>query len=238
MYTQADSVQQETRQVHTINLKRFLHILVIIKQPKETMKEKIKQVNELAASYGSYLNQHGKKCISVWGQVRAFREVFGTEFGIHCMMVEHADRYVIFKAMIVKSDPEMIISTGFSKQYRDKPGYLSSAETFAISRALSFLGILLEDLTSKEEYEELEIPVQPMNGKVTTPSANNRYDVSVVKELEKRILYAPHTAKLDFLWRANKDLLNQIKINDLVTYNSILNKFNSKRDEITTQNEV
>jgi hypothetical protein len=201
-------------------------------------KEKIKQVNELAASYGSYLNQHGKKCISVWGQVRAFREVFGTEFGIHCMMVEHSDRYVIFKAMIVKSDPEMIISTGFSKQYRDKPGYLSSAETFAISRALSFLGILLEDLTSKEEYEELEIPVQPMNGKVTTPSANNRYDVSVVKELEKRILYAPHTAKLDFLWRANKDLLNQIKINDLSTYNSILNKFNSKRDEITTQNEV
>jgi hypothetical protein len=201
-------------------------------------KEKIKQVNELAASYGSYLNQHGKKCISVWGQVRAFREVFGTEFGIHCMMVEHSDRYVIFKAMIVKSDPEMIISTGFSKQYRDKPGYLSSAETFAISRALSFLGILLEDLTSKEEYEELEIPVQPMNGKVTTPSANNRYDVSVVKELEKRILYAPHTAKLDFLWRANKDLLNQIKINDLATYNSILNKFNSKRDEITTQNEV
>jgi hypothetical protein len=202
------------------------------------MKEKIKQVNELAASYGSYLNQHGKKCISVWGQVRAFREVFGTEFGIHCMMVEHSDRYVIFKAMIVKSDPEMIISTGFSKQYRDKPGYLSSAETFAISRALSFLGILLEDLTSKEEYEELEIPVQPMNGKVTTPSANNRYDVSVVKDLEKKILYAPHTAKLDFLWRANKDLLNQIKINDLVTYNSILNKFNSKRDEITTQNEV
>jgi hypothetical protein len=202
------------------------------------MKEKIKQVNELAASYGSYLNQHGKKCISVWGQVRAFREVFGTEFGIHCMMVEHSDRYVIFKAMIVKSDPEMIISTGFSKQYRDKPGYLSSAETFAISRALSFMGILLEDITSKEEYEDLEIPVQPMNGKVTTPSANNRYDVSVVKELEKRILYAPHTAKLDFLWRANKDLLNQIKINDLATYNSILQRFNSKRDEITTQNEV
>jgi hypothetical protein len=202
------------------------------------MKEKIKQVNELAASYGSYLNQHGKKCISVWGQVRAFREVFGTEFGIHCMMVEHSDRYVIFKAMIIKSDPEMIVSTGFSKQYRDKPGYLSSAETFAISRALSFMGILLEDITSKEEYEDLEIPVQPMNEKVTTPSANNRYDVSVVKELEKRILYAPHTAKLDFLWRANKDLLNQIKINDLATYNSILNKFNSKRDEITTQNEV
>jgi hypothetical protein len=203
------------------------------------MKEKIKQVNELAASYGSYLNQHGKKCISVWSQVKAFREVFGAEYGINTMIVEHSDRYVIVKSLIMGYDPERIIATGFSKQYRDKPGYLSSAETFAISRALSFLGILLEDLTSKEEYEELEIPVQPMNGKVTTPSANsNRYDVNVVKDLEKKILYAPHTAKLDFLWRANKDLLNQIKINDLVTYNSILNKFNSKRDEITTQNEV
>jgi hypothetical protein len=202
------------------------------------MKEKIKQVNDLCAANGSYLNQHGKKTVSAWSKIKYFREVFGTEFGMNTMIVEHSDRYVIVKSLIMGYDPERIIATGFSKQYRDKPGYLSSAETFAISRALSFLGILLEDLTSKEEYEELEIPVQPMNGKVTTPSANNRYDVSVVKELEKRILYAPHTAKLDFLWRANKDLLNQIKINDLATYNSILNKFNSKRDEITTQNEV
>ena len=202
------------------------------------MKEKIKQVNDLCAANGSYINQHGKKTVSAWSKIKYFREVFGTEFGINTMIVEHSDRYVIVKCLIMGYDPERIIATGYSKQFRDKPGYLEIAETFAITRALSFMGILLEDVTSKEEYEELEIPVQPMNGKVTTPSANNRYDVSVVKELEKRILYAPHTAKLDFLWRANKDLLNQIKINDLATYNSILNKFNSKRDEITTQNEV
>ena len=202
------------------------------------MKEKIKQVNDLCAANGAYINQHGKKTVSAWSKIKYFREVFGTEFGINCVMQEHSDRYVIMKCIITKCDPEHIIATGYSKQYRDKAGYLEIAETFAITRALSFMGILLEDITSKEEYEDLEIPVQPMNGKVTTPSANNRYDVSVVKELEKRILYAPHTAKLDFLWRANKDLLNQIKINDLATYNSILNKFNSKRDEITTQNEV
>jgi len=199
------------------------------------MKDKIKQVNELAASYGSYLNQHGKKCISVWSQVKAFREVFGTEYGINTMIVEHSDRYVIVKSLIMGYDPERIISTGFSKQYRDKPGYLSSAETFAISRALSFMGILLEDITSKEEYEELEIPVQPMNGKSIGPESS---DTNTINELMKKVHYAPHTAKLDFLWRANKDLLNQIKIKDQSTYNSILNKFNSKRDEITTQNEV
>ena len=199
------------------------------------MKEKIKQVNELAASYGSYINQHGKKCISVWSQVRAFREVFGTDFGIHCQILEHSDRYVIVQAKIFGYDPERIISSGISKQYRDKPGYLSSAESFAISRALSFLGILLEDLTSKEEYEELEIPVQPMNGKDIGPT---NVDPNIVNELIKKISFAPHTAKLDFLWRANKDFLNQIKIKDLATYNSILNRFNSKRDEITTQNEV
>jgi len=199
------------------------------------MKEKIKQVNELAASYGSYLNQHGKKCISVWSQVKAFREVFGTEYGINTMIVEHSDRYVIVKSLIMGYDPERIISTGFSKQYRDKPGYLSSAETFAISRALSFMGILLEDITSKEEYEDLEIPVQLMNGKSIGPEGS---DTNTINELMKKVHYAPHTAKLDFLWRANKDLLNQIKIKDQSTYNSILNKFNSKRDEITTQNEV
>ncbi len=201
------------------------------------MIEKIKQVNELAASYGSYINQHGKKCISVWSQIKAFREVFGTDFGIHTQILEHSDRYVIVQAKIFGYDPERIISSGLSKQFRDKPGYLSSAESFAISRALSFMGILLEDITSKEEYEELDIPVQPMNTKDTT-SANNRYDVDVVNELIKKVSFAPHTAKLDFLWRANKDLLNQIKIKDQSTYNSILQRFNSKRDEITTQNEV
>jgi hypothetical protein len=201
------------------------------------MKEKIKQVNDLCAANGSYVNQHGKKTVSAWSKIKYFREVFGTEFGINCVIQEHSDRYVIMKCIITKSDPEHIIATGYSKQYRDKPGYLEIAETFAITRALSFMGILLEDVTSKEEYEELDIPVQPMNTKGTS-SANNRYDESTINELIKKVHYAPHTAKLDFLWRANRELLDQVKIKDLATYNSILNKFNSKRDEITTQNEV
>ena len=201
------------------------------------MKEKLKQVNDLCAANGSYLNQHGKKTVSAWSKIKYFREVFGTEYGINCVIQEHSDRYVIMKCIITKSDPEHIIATGFSKQYRDKPGYLEIAETFAITRALSFFGICLEDITSKEEYEELDIPVQPMNGKDTT-SNNINYDDSIINELVKKVHYAPHTAKLDFLWRANRELLDQIKIKDLATYNSILNKFNSKRDEITTQNEV
>jgi hypothetical protein len=201
------------------------------------MKEKIKQVNDLCAANGAYINQHGKKTVSAWSKIKYFREVFGTEFGINCVMQEHSDRYVIMKCIITKCDPEHIIATGFSKQFRDKPGYLEIAETFAITRALSFMGILLEDVTSKEEYEELQIPVQPMNTKGTS-SANIRYDESTINELIKKVHYAPHTAKLDFLWRANRELIDQIKIKDLATYNSILNKFNSKRDEITTQNEV
>ena len=201
------------------------------------MKEKIIEVNKLCEANGSYVNQHGKKTVSAWSKIKYFREVFGTEFGINCVIQEHSDRYVIMKCIITKCDPEHIIATGYSKQYRDKPGYLEIAETFAITRALSFMGILLEDITSKEEYEDLEIPVQPMNTKGTS-SANIRYDEGTINELIKKVHYAPHTAKLDFLWRANKDLLNQIKIKDQSTYDSILNKFNSKRDEITTQNEV
>ena len=201
------------------------------------MKSKIKEVNDLCAANGSYVNQHGKKTVSAWSKIKYFREVFGTEFGINCVIQEHSDRYIIMKCIITKCDPEHIIATGYSKQYRDKPGYLEIAETFAITRALSFMGLCLEDITSKEEYEELEIPVQPVNTKGTS-SANIRYDEGTINELIKKVHYAPHTAKLDFLWRANKDLLNQIKIKDQSTYDSILNKFNSKRDEITTQNEV
>jgi hypothetical protein len=201
------------------------------------MKEKIKQVNDLCAANGTYLNQYNRKTVSAWSKVKYFREVFGTEFGINCVMQEHSDRYVIMKCIITKCDPEHIIATGYSKQFRDKPGYIEIAETFAITRALSFMGILLEDVTSKEEYEELDIPVQPVITKGTS-SANIRYDESTINELIKKVHYAPHTAKLDFLWRANRELIDQIKIKDLATYNSILNKFNSKRDEITTQNEV
>ena len=199
------------------------------------MREKIKQVNDLCAANGAYINQHGKKTVSAWSKIKYFREVFGTEFGINTMIVEHSDRYVIVKSLIMGYDPERIIATGYSKQFRDKPCYLEIAETFATTRALSFMGLCLEDLTSKEEYEELDIPVQPMNGKGTT---STNVDDGVINELMKKVHYAPHTAKLDFLWRANKDLLNQIKIKDQYTYDSILNKFNSKRDEITTQNEV
>jgi hypothetical protein len=201
------------------------------------MKEKIKQVNELCAANGAYTNQHGKKTVSAWSKIKYFREVFGTDFGINCMIVEHAERYVIMKCVITKSDPEHVIATGYSKQFRDKPGYIEIAETFAITRALSFMGILLEDITSAEEYKELNIPVQPMNDEGTT-SAAIRYDASTIDELMKKINYAPHTAKLDFLYRANKNLLNQIKIKDVATYNAILTRFNAKRSDITTQNEV
>ena len=201
------------------------------------MREKIKQVNDLCAANGAYINQHGKKTVSAWSKIKYFREVFGTEFGINCRIIEHSDRYVIMKCEILGYDPERIVASGYSKQFRDKPGYLEIAETFAITRALSFMGILLEDITSKEEYEDLEIPVQPMNTKGTS-SANIRYDESTINELIKKVHYAPHTAKLDFLWRANRELIDQIKIKDLATYNSILERFNSKRDEITTQNEV
>jgi hypothetical protein len=201
------------------------------------MKEKIIEVNKLCEANGSYTNQHGKKTVSAWSKIKYFREVFGTEFGINCMIVEHSDRYVIMKCLITKSDPEHVIATGYSKQYRDKPGYIEIAETFAITRALSFMGILLEDITSAEEYKELEIPVQPMDSEGTTSTAI-RYDASTIDELIKKINYAPHTAKLDFLYRANKNLLNQIKIKDVATYNAILTRFNSKRSDITTQNEV
>ncbi len=61
------------------------------------MKDKLKQVNDLCAAHGSYLNQHRKKTVSAWSKIKYFREVFGTEYGINCVIQEHSDRYVIMK---------------------------------------------------------------------------------------------------------------------------------------------
>ncbi len=129
------------------------------------MKDKLKQVNELAASYGSYINQHGKKCISVWSQVKAFREVFGTDFGIHCQILEHSDRYVIVQAKIFGYDPERIISSGISKQYRDKPGYLSSGST--VTATGNGTSVDNGASTTNGGAGFLSVPVNTRNGNIT-----------------------------------------------------------------------
>lgn len=202
------------------------------------MKDKIRLINDLCAEHGTYINQHGKRTVSAWSKIKYFREVFGTELGINCVMIEHSQNYVIMKCVITKSDPEQVLSTGYSKQYRDKPGYIEIAETFAITRAMSFLGILLEDITSAEEYKELDIPVHKVNGKDTS-NGKSRYDPFEVDDLIKRVGYAPHVAKLDFLWKANKQLIDQVnKSNDLSTYRRIVDTFENKRVEIQKHNEV
>ena len=66
------------------------------------MKDRIKLVNDLCAANGMYVNQHGKKTVSAWSKIKYFREVFGTEFGINCVIQEHSDRYVIMKCFITK----------------------------------------------------------------------------------------------------------------------------------------
>ena len=66
------------------------------------MKEKIIEVNKLCETNGSYVNQHGKKTVSAWSKIKYFREVFGTDYGINCVIQEHSDRYVIMKCIITK----------------------------------------------------------------------------------------------------------------------------------------
>ncbi len=68
-----------------------------IPEVKYLSPEPLVNYNDLCAANGTYLNQHGKKTVSAWSKVKYFREVFGTEFGINCVIQEHSDRYVIMK---------------------------------------------------------------------------------------------------------------------------------------------
>ena len=126
------------------------------------MIEKIKKINELCRRDGIYKNEKGQTTVSLWSKIKYFRQVFGAELGFNTNVMEYED-YYICKATILAYDPERILSSGHYKQFKKKngtylQGALPMAESFAISRALSFFGIMDSDITSKEEYEALNIP--------------------------------------------------------------------------------
>lgn len=158
------------------------------------MKAKLDEVNRLCNKDGVYTNDRGQKTVSAWSKIKYFRQIFGEEYGIRFNIVEHTDRHVVMKCTISKKDPEFVLSEGYSKQYRDKPGYLDLAQTFALTRSLTYLGILDNDLTSKEEYESLGINLTKKSDNVFTMSANIN-----VEEIKKDFKNAIHLPRLNYL---------------------------------------
>ena len=158
------------------------------------MIDKIKKINELCKKDGTYKNEKGQTTVSLWSKIKYFRQVFGGDVGINTSVMEY-DEYYICKATILAYDPERILSSGHYKQFKKKngtflQGALPMAESFAISRALSFFGVMDSDITSKEEYDALNIP----STKVTKDTS--KQGSVPVDQIKEEIKKAPHMTRL------------------------------------------
>jgi hypothetical protein len=170
------------------------------------MRDKIKQVINLCSDDGVYVNDRGQRTVSAWSKIKYFRQVFGSDYGVQFKIMEHSDRAVIMKCIISTKDPEFVISEAYAKVYRDKAGYLEIAQTFSFTRALTYMGMLDNDLTSKEEYEELGLNIRSEDK--DTSQLNDDVDVEDVKDSFKKAIHLPRLKYLkDVVYKDTIDYL-------------------------------
>lgn len=195
------------------------------------MRDKLKQVMDLCSEDGVYVNDRGQKTVSAWSKIKYFRQVFGSDYGVQFKIMEHSDRAVIMKCIISTKDPEFIVSEGYSKQYRDKAGYLDIATTFAFTRALTYLGILDDDLTSKEEYDELGLDVRKKDK--DTSQLNDDVDVEEIKDSFKQAVHLPRLNFLrDAVYGKQIDYLLKNRLRD---YRQITDVFETRKHQLENE---
>ena len=202
------------------------------------MKEKIDRVNELCRRDGVYKNlTTGQTTVSLWSKIKYFRQVFGNELGFDTSVFEHDD-YYIAKCKILAYDPERVLATGHYKQFKKKngtyiQGALPMAESFAISRSLSFLGVLDKDITSLEELKSLNIPTAK---ETKDPSSTKGTPVNkIVEELKK----APHETRLNHLrYHVYAPTFNDTQKNHPRDFKLLDNAFKSRMNLITKQEKI
>ena len=198
------------------------------------MRDKIKQVIDLCSEDGVYVNDRGQRTVSAWSKIKYFRQVFGSDYGVQFKIMEHSDRAVIMKCIISTKDPEFVMSEAYAKVYRDKPGYLEIAQTFAFTRALTYLGILDDDLTSKEEYDALGLNIRKESKEDQYVSAMS--DTIDVEEIKNSFKQAVHLPRLKYLREVvHKDGIDFLLKNSLRDYRQILDVYESKQIKLESE---
>ena len=195
-------------------------------------KEKIKKIIEKCKKEGTYINEHGKTTVTATSKLKFFTEEFAGELGINTDIMTYDDCY-IGKARIV--NPEGILATGHAKVFRNnKPKAMELAESFAISRALSIFGIMDESITSKEELDDLNIPLT----KVVKSAEVINYPkkmVTSVKEIIRNIDAAMHLSRLKYLKEVEfKNEFNDAIKNHPRTYKDLMNHYETRKIKLQT----
>ena len=186
---------------------------------------------DLCGEDGVYVNSRGQRTVSAWSKIKYFRQVFGSEYGVQFKIMEHSDRAVIMKCTINTKDPEFVMSEAYAKVYRDKAGYLEIAQTFSFTRALTYLGILDDDLTSKEEYDALGLDIRKESK--DTPQLNDGVDVEEIKESFKKAVHLP---RLKYLKETvHKETIDYLLKNSLRDYRQVTDVFDTRKLQLESE---
>tara|TARA_E500000075_G_C6876039_1_gene262035 strand:- start:179 stop:805 length:627 start_codon:yes stop_codon:yes gene_type:complete len=200
----------------------------------DRMRDKIKQVIDLCSEDGVYVNDRGQRTVSAWSKIKYFRQVFGSDYGVQFKIMEHSDRAVIMKCIISTKDPEFVMSEAYAKVYRDKPGYLEIAQTFAFTRALTYLGILDDDLTSKEEYDALGLNIRKESKEDQYVSAMS--DTIDVEEIKNSFKQAVHLPRLKYLREVvHKDGIDFLLKNSLRDYRQVDDIYQTREHQLASE---
>jgi hypothetical protein len=201
------------------------------------MRDKIKQVNELVRKDGVYIKDVDKDkknpplTVSAWSKIKYFRQVFGDELGFDTQLFVHDNHYVA-KCKILAYDPERVLATGHHKTFKNQ-GDHQACETLAISRALSFFGILESDITSLEEYNMLGIPVTKRTKGAANGSTNKGVD-QIINEFKKcRNIYEYRQVK-----KYNDPYIEQALTKHPSTYKAIMNVVENVEDKLNKQEKI
>lgn len=195
------------------------------------MRDKIKKINELCRKDGIYKNDKGQSTVSLWSKIKFFRQVFGDELGIDTSVMEYED-YYICKCKILAYDPERVLATGHHKTFKNQ-GDHQACETLAISRALSFFGILDSDITSLEEYASLNIPCTRETKGAANGSTNKGVD-QIINEFKKcRNIYEYRQVR-----KYNDPYIEQALTKHPSTYKAIMNVVENVEDKLNKQEKI
>lgn len=120
------------------------------------LKEAMAKVAELNKSHG-VKQRGGKMYTQVVHRMEAFRQVFGTDFGVDTTILVDDGNKVVIKAIIANTDG-MVIGSGMAEEIRGQglvntTSALENCESSAIGRALSSLGLSGGEYASANEME-------------------------------------------------------------------------------------
>ncbi len=139
----------------------------------------MEEVNDLNRTHG-VTQRGGKKYTEVFVRVEAFRKAFGIDLGINTEILVDDGKRVVTRAVVVNQSG-MVVGSGMAEEIRgqgnvNKTSALENAETSAIGRALSSLGLHGGTYASINEIDAVErkskamaenhtadLPWQPMN---------------------------------------------------------------------------